>query len=470
MLYRSFLFDQITPVAIYQKIKALYPNDVVFLFESAVHNDSNSSFITIGARESVISKNNKSYYINENNAVYEIDENPLKFLKEYYSKIDKQQYLQYAQEIGISFVDGFIGYVGYDMVQEFEPKLKKSMQNLKKDFEINDFDYVRPKIVLHYSHKTSKLTLLSTMQDMGNEFDKIECALFKPTQSIEIKKSVFEEEGYFIHSKEKFFDMIQKSKEMIRSGDIFQIVVSNRYIQNVSIDKFSFYRSLRSKNPSPYMYLLDFSDFGIVGSSPEVMVSLKDNQILLRPIAGTRKRGKTVARDMELEEELLSDTKEIAEHIMLIDLGRNDVGRVAKAGTVKTPMDKRMRIEKYSHVMHIVSDVVGELDTSKYDMFDLLMATFTAGTMSGAPKIRAMELIAEFEGVKRGFYSGCIGYFGFDGNMDSCITIRTAYIDDKKIILQAGAGVVADSKEELEYLEVNNKLGALISTIEELRA
>jgi anthranilate synthase component 1 len=197
------------------------------------------------------------------------------------------------------------------------------------------------------------------------------------------------------------------------------------------------------------------------------MVRLNDEEILLRPIAGTRKRGNTKQRDKELEEELLADPKELAEHLMLIDLGRNDVGRVAKTGSVK--VEDMMHIERFSHVMHIVSDVTATLEEDK-DMFDLFMATFTAGTMTGAPKIRAMELIAEYEGLKRGFYSGSIGYFGFDGNMDSAITIRTAMVKKDKVVLQAGACVVADSVKELEYLEVNNKLGALIYSLEDLDA
>lgn len=259
--------------------------------------------------------------------------------------------------------------------------------------------------------------------------------------------------------------MVRKSKEMIRRGDVFQIVISNRLTQKAIVDRFSFYRKLRSLNPSPYLFLLEFDSFAIAGSSPEVMVRLSDGEILLRPIAGTRKRGDTPKRDLELEIEMKNDPKEVAEHVMLIDLGRNDVGRVAKAGTVKVP--HIMRIERYSHVMHMVSDVVAQID-EKYDMFDLFMATFTAGTMTGAPKIRAMELIAEFEGLKRGFYSGSVGYFGFDGNMDSAITIRSAMIKPDRVIFQAGAGIVADSKPELEYLEVNNKLGALKKALEEL--
>jgi anthranilate synthase component 1 len=214
------------------------------------------------------------------------------------------------------------------------------------------------------------------------------------------------------------------------------------------------------------MFYLDFDDFAIIGSSPEVMVCLNDGDILLRPIAGTRKRGSTPLKDKEYEDEMLSDEKERAEHLMLVDLGRNDVGRVAKVGSVK--VTEMMRVERYSHVMHMVSDVEAKID-EKYDMFDLFGATFTAGTMTGAPKIRAMELIAEFEGLKRSFYSGVVGYFGFDGNMDSSIAIRTSYLDDEKIIFQAGAGVVADSKCELEYKEVHNKLEALMKSLDDLK-
>ena len=273
------------------------------------------------------------------------------------------------------------------------------------------------------------------------------------------------DKGTFAHSKEKFFEMIDKSKEMIKSGDVFQILMTNRFTRNIKVDPFSFYRILRTKNPSPYMFLLQYEDFNIVGSSPEVMVRLQDGELLLRPIAGTRKRGTTREEDRALELDLLADPKELAEHLMLIDLGRNDVGRVAKTGTVK--VEDMMHIEHYSHVMHIVTDVRAELDDDK-DMFDLFMATFTAGTMTGAPKIRAMELIAEFEELKRGFYSGSIGYFGFDGNMDSAITIRTAMVKEDKVILQAGAGIVADSVKESEYQEVENKLGALIHSLHDL--
>ena len=464
--YKELLIDSITPVEIYHRVSTNYPNEISFLFESAINNEQGSySFIIVGARERVFHKDGKSYYIDEKNETTQINNNPLVFLKEYYKNVDFLKYQNLAKQLNIGYVDGFIGYIGYDMVSEFEPVLKKYMSNLVDELSTPDLDLIRPKLILAYSHKNSKLTLLSGVKSMINDFELLENILYKNNDYTPIKKAIKLSEQKFAHTKEEFFEMIEKSKKMITSGDVFQILMSNRMKQKIEIDPFSFYRVLRSKNPSPYMFYLDFKEFVIAGSSPEVMVSLNNNEILLRPIAGTRKRGDTRVRDKELENEMLNDEKEKSEHLMLVDLGRNDVGRVAAKGTVTVP--ELMRVERYSHVMHMVSDVYAQLD-SKYDMFDLFMATFTAGTMTGAPKIRAMELIAEYEGIKRGFYSGSVGYFGFDGNMDSSITIRTAMIKDNTIILQAGAGVVADSINELEFLEVTNKMKALVSSIEDL--
>jgi anthranilate synthase component 1 len=320
-------------------------------------------------------------------------------------------------------------------------------------------------MILGFSHRTSKLVMVTSLEFFKNQFENIENQLKSSYTFLPLKKAKLLDEGKFNYTKEQFFNMVEQSKEMIKSGDVFQILMSNRFTQKAVVDHFSFYRALRSKNPSPYLFFLEFEDFSIAGSSPEVMVRLQDGHILLRPIAGTRKRGKTLDKDLAMEEELINDPKERAEHIMLIDLGRNDVGRVARAGSVKVA--DLMHIERYSHVMHIVSDVEAIID-EKYDMFDLFAATFTAGTMTGAPKIRAMQLIAQFEGIKRNFYSGSIAYFGFDGNMDSAITIRTTMLKKDKVIFQAGAGVVADSIPELEYLEVHNKLAANIATLNDL--
>ncbi len=462
---KQFTQDQLAPIAVYAKLKSIFKDEISYLFESAGGSDGNYSFICIGARERVQYINNQTIYTDANGASHIKDYSPFIFLKEYYKNIDTAIYKDASKELKVGYVDGFIGYIGYDMVRVFEPKLNLSMSNLRDELNAPDLDLMLPKIVLVYSHKNHQISLISTILEMSNKFDEIENELKSSYEYIPMKKNIGDDKGSFAFSKEQFFKMVDNSKEMIKSGDVFQILMTNRFTRNIKVDPFSFYRVLRTKNPSPYMFLMEYEDFNIVGSSPEVMIRLTDGELLLRPIAGTRKRGGTRERDAELEHELLNDPKELSEHLMLIDLGRNDVSRVAKTGSVK--VENMMHIEKFSHVMHIVSDVTAKLDDDK-DMFDLFMATFTAGTMTGAPKIRAMELIAEYEGIKRGFYSGSIGYFGFDGNMDSAITIRTAMVKKDSVVLQAGAGVVADSQNELEYLEVKNKLGALVHSLEDL--
>ncbi len=465
-MIKNQLFDQVTPVALYGKIKDIFKDEITMLFESVVNStDGNFSFITIGAIERIKYVDNQTLYIDKNMYKKRLSQTPFEFLKDYYDKIDKELYNQKAKEAGFTFIDGFIGFIGYDMVKVFEPTLQDTMNTLKDTLNTPDLDLVRPKIIIAYSHKSSKLTIIDNDLSLKKELDILQKSFSQPFEPRPLKKVILDGEGSFSIDEKRFKALVDESKESIRSGDIFQILLSNRYTQKGKIDPLTFYRTLRAKNPSPYLFLLDYEDFSICGSSPEVMVRLTQGEILLRPIAGTRKRGKNIKRDRELELEMLNDPKECAEHLMLIDLGRNDVGRVAKTGTVK--VTDMMRVEKYSHVMHMVSDVEAIIQDNK-DMFDLFMATFTAGTMTGAPKIKAMELISQYEGVKRGFYSGSIGYFSFTGDMDSAITIRTALINEKEIILQAGAGVVADSVPELEYLEVGNKLKALIETLKDL--
>jgi len=464
MEYKKLLLDQITPVSIYAKLKEEFSNEITMLFESVVNSsEGNFSFITIGQIQRVRYQNATTIFYD---GVHKqtLQTSPFEFLKEYYEKLDTQKYKELSSKLGFSFVDGFIGFIGYDVVQLFEPTLQKYMQNLHDDLDIPDLDLVRPKLILAYSHKSSKLTIISHSSDI--EIEKIIDLLLAPTKYLPLTPITELQEGKYSIDKDRFTQIVNDSKRMIEDGEIFQILISNRYTQKANVDSLSFYRVLRSKNPSPYLFLLEFEDFAICGSSPEVMVRLSDDNILLRPIAGTRKRGRNKERDKELEFELTHDEKEKAEHIMLVDLGRNDVGRVAQKGTVV--VTDLMRVERYSHVMHMVSDVEAKIEKGK-DMFDLFAATFTAGTMTGAPKIRAMELIAQYEGVKRGFYSGSVGYFSFNGDMDSAITIRTALIKQGVVILQAGAGVVADSQAKYEYLEVKNKLNALHATIDELR-
>jgi len=462
---KQFTLDQLAPIAVYSKLKTLFKDEITYLFESAGQSEGNYSFIAIGARERLQYIDEKTLYTDADGTQHIREENPFTFLKNYYKDIDTTEYKKATKELKVGYVDGFIGYIGYDMVKVFEPKLHGTMDNLTDELNTPDLDLILPKMILVYSHKNHQISLVSTLQEYHDKFQTIHDDLKGSYTYKHRVHNIGDDKGSFAHSKEKFFKMIDDSKEMIKSGDVFQILMTNRFTRNIKVDPFSFYRILRSKNPSPYMFLMEYEDFSIVGSSPEVMVRLEEGELLLRPIAGTRKRGKTKQIDLELEEELLADPKELAEHLMLIDLGRNDVGRVAKTGSVK--VKDMMHIERFSHVMHIVSDVTAELADDK-DMFDLFMATFTAGTMTGAPKIRAMELIAEYEGLKRGFYSGSVGYFGFDGNMDSAITIRTAMVKEDKVILQAGAGIVADSVKESEYQEVENKLGALIHSLHDL--
>ncbi len=461
----TFSLDQFAPIAIYEKLKSHFSGEISLLFESARNSAGNYTIITIGARERLIYKDSKSTYIDSDGAINILDISPFDFLKNYYKNIDTKYYKERSKELGVGYIDGFIGYIGYEMAQVFEPKLIDAMSDLDDQTDIPDMDLVLPKLIVVISHERANITLVSSLNEMRDEFKTIEKLLKSPYSYTPLKPITDDKGGDFVYSKEQFFQMVDRSKELIEAGDVFQILMTNRYIKNAKIDPYSFYRILRLKNPSPYMYLMEYEDFSIAGSSPEVMVRLKDGEILLRPIAGTRKRGDSKERDDELERELLDDPKELSEHLMLIDLGRNDVGRVSKTASVR--VEDMMHVERYSHVMHIVSDVYGELRDDR-DMFDLLSSVFTAGTMTGAPKVRAMELISQIEGIKRSFYSGTIGYFGFDGNMDSAITIRTALIKPDSIILQAGAGVVADSIHELEYLEVANKLGALMSTLDDL--
>ena len=262
--------------------------------------------------------------------------------------------------------------------------------------------------------------------------------------------------------KEPFMAAVTQAKEYIAAGDAIQVVLSQRFQGTVSGDDFALYRKLRSINPSPYMFYLNFGATRLIGASPEILVRLTNGLIELRPIAGTRPRGKDEAMDQALERELMADPKERAEHIMLVDLGRNDAGKVAAPGTVTVP--RLMEVERYSHVMHLVSRVEAQLSPEK-DAFDLFMASFPAGTVSGAPKIRAMEIINELESSPRGPYAGAVGYFGFNGNMDFCITIRTITLHNNKLSIQVGAGIVADSDPEKEYHETLNKAGAMFQAI-----
>jgi anthranilate synthase component 1 len=367
---------------------------------------------------------------------------------------------------------GIYGYLGYEMVRLMErlpdrhdrglnlpdallmrPTMLAVFDTVKDELYLTAPVYVRPGVTARQAWEGAQAKIDEAVGRLGRTLPYASVPPDMDKVAVTSNTSVAE-----------YDRMVEDAKEYIRAGDIFQVVLSQRFEAEFTLPPTALYRALRRTNPSPYMYLLEFGGFAVVGSSPEILVKVENGKVTIRPIAGTRKRGSTPTRDKELADELLSDPKELAEHLMLLDLGRNDVGRVARIGTVK--VTDKFFLEYYSHVMHIVSNVVGELDPSK-DFVDALAAGFPAGTVSGAPKVRAMEIIDELEKARRGIYGGCVGYFGADGTMDTCIVLRTAIVKDSKLYVQAGAGIVADSRPELEQLECENKARALFSAAEE---
>jgi anthranilate synthase component 1 len=378
------------------------------------------------------------------------------------------------------FCGGFVGYIGYDMVRFFEPRLRKTDKN-RDDLKLPDSVFVLADTMVIFDHASNKIKVVSCAfiddksRDKGKNISqiydlaitKIDALIRRLRQPVNLRMSGVSSQKikYNLRSnftKTEFKNLVKKAKEYIRKGDIIQVVPSQRFHLKLEAAPFNIYRALRNINPSAYMYFLDFGKLDLIGSSPELLIRCEDRVVQTRPIAGTRPRGKNDKEDRRLSEDLLADAKEKAEHIMFVDLGRNDLGRVCKKTTVR--VNEFMKIEKYSHVMHIVSNVKGILSRNK-DIYDLLRATFPAGTVSGAPKIRAMEIIDELENIKRGPYAGCVGYFSFSGNLDTCITIRTIIVKDKHAYIQAGAGIVADSKPEKEYFETINKAKAQICAI-----
>lgn len=370
---------------------------------------------------------------------------------------------------------GLVGYMGYDSIRLVE----NIPDNNVKEIDVPDGQYIRPTIIAVFDTIEDQITVVTpvwhdadikaetayenALGRLARILDDLAASLPRPSDSPMERAHLPEPTSNM--TREEFHDIVKKGKEYILAGDVFQVVLSQRYSVPFDLAPLSFYRALRRVNPSPFLFLLDFGDFSIAGSSPELLVRLRDGRVTIRPIAGTRPRGKNATEDKELGDDLLADPKELAEHLMLLDLGRNDVGRVAKTGTVQ--VTDQMIIEHYSHVMHIVSNVEGEIDADRHDAIDALMSGYPAGTVSGAPKVRAMEIIDELEKVKRGIYAGCIGYFGANGDMDTCIALRTAVLKDNKLYVQAGAGIVADSDPESEFQECRNKARALIRAAEE---
>jgi anthranilate synthase component 1 len=382
-----------------------------------------------------------------------------------------QARFQVATHIGMPrFTGGLVGYFGYDTIRYIEQRLGPCPNPdqlgtpdilLMVSDEVVVFDNLsgRMYIILHLDPSAGD-TLESGRARMGGLIGRMQRGA--PRRPAEGTRQV--REGDFVSgfTEDGYKAAVERIKDYILEGDCMQVVLSQRLSIPFEAPPLDLYRALRGLNPSPYMYFIDLGDFHIVGSSPEILTRLEDGIVTVRPIAGTRRRGHTEVEDKSLEAELLADPKELAEHLMLIDLGRNDAGRVARVGTVR--VTDRMIVERYSHVMHIVSNVVGELKDGM-TAIDVLRATFPAGTVSGAPKIRAMEIIDELEPVKRGIYSGAVGYLSWSGNMDTAITIRTAVIKDGTLHIQAGAGVVADSIPELEWKETMNKGRAIFRAV-----
>ena len=474
-VYKEILADTLTPVSMFQKTG----NGYSYLLESVEGQEKIARFSFIGTEPSLIFKSkSNSVELNIRGKVkkYFVDE-PLMEIE----RIMKD--FKAAEVKGLPrFSGGLVGYMGYDMVRFFENIPDKNPDDLK----IPDSVFMMADNLAIFDHSTHKVKIVvntynsigHSAKRIGQVYDdtvkKIE-EIIKKLNAPEKKKKIFLDRARDKKIKSKkhkissnftklgFEDIVKKAKRYIKAGDIIQVVPSQRFHTKLNCEPFDVYRSLRSLNPSPYMYYLNFDDLKIVGSSPELLVRCENGIVETRPIAGTRPRGGNEAEDKKLEKELLADTKERAEHVMLVDLGRNDIGRVCKPGSVQ--VTDFMFIERYSHVMHIVSNCKGILDKGK-NAFDVLRACFPAGTVSGAPKVRAMEIIDELENTRRGYYAGAVGYFSFSGNMDTCITIRTMLVNGKDAFIQSGGGVVADSIPSKEYQETVNKAKAMVKAIE----
>ncbi len=364
-----------------------------------------------------------------------------------------------------------VGYFSYDIIRYIE----KIPDNCRDDLQIPDIRLSRPNSLVIYDNLKKKIHYIenvysdSKIKDYKGTYKSIikKFELFKDYENIKLpEKFTYRINKNLIKSntsKKKFKSLVMKAKKYIKKGDVFQIVLSQRFERKIEKKPIEIYNYLRKSNPSPFMFYFNYKDFNVLGSSPEILVRLRKDKVTIRPIAGTRPRGKNSKEDKRYELDLLKDKKELAEHLMLLDLGRNDVGKVVKINSVK--VTEKFKVEKYSHVMHIVSNVIGKFN-NKFSLFETLLSGFPAGTVSGAPKIRAMEIIDELEKNKRKLYAGGIGYFTPNNEFDTCIALRTALIKDKKFYVQAGAGVVADSKPEKEYLETVNKAKALMRAID----
>jgi len=463
---REVLADLDTPLSAYLK---LADGAYSYLFESVHGGEQWGRYSIIGLPcKTIVKISGQDITLEKEGEILESINHPqpLEWIEEF-----RQRYIVPDIEGLPRFNGGLVGYFGYETIGYIEPRLKSTA----KDDPIGSPDILLmvSEEMLVFDNLSGKVLLLTHADPAeDNAYDKAISRLNDritdlrnlpaQTESHAAPKQVDEADFISGFTQKGFEDAVLKAKEYIVAGDVMQVVLSQRMSIPYSASPLNLYRALRCLNPSPYMYYLNLGDFHIVGSSPEILVRLEDDTVTVRPIAGTRPRGETPEQDKALEKELLADPKELAEHLMLIDLGRNDAGRVAKIGTVK--LTDKMIIERYSHVMHIVSNVIGDLQEGK-DAFDVLAATFPAGTVSGAPKIRAMEIIDELEPVKRGVYAGAVGYISWSGNLDTAIAIRTAVIKDKTLHIQAGAGIVYDSIPRNEWDETMNKGRAVFRAV-----
>ncbi len=473
-VWEELLADQETPVSAYERVRTYLRQrehaSHTYLLESVEGGEKIGRYSFIGGKpRTIIRAYGRRVEINTNGdapvVIEDID--PLDALKQH-----MKQFTPVMDDPSLPrFVGGAVGFLGYDVVSQFEPRVpvipNDEIGNPDMVFMVTD-----GLIVFDRVHHRMKVVANAHVDGDPNEaYDRAVAqikelteALKTPVKRVMIDAHVDAEplEPRSNTTKEEYMAMVEKGQEYIRSGDVIQVVLSQRFEVDNEADSLDVYRALRTINPSPYMFCLDMGGSAIVGTSPEIHVRCEDKRVEVRPIAGTRPRGRTVEEDLALEKDLLDDPKERAEHIMLVDLGRNDIGRVCDFKSVTVP--DLMVIERYSHVMHIVSDVTGHL-SDDHDEYDVMRVTFPAGTVSGAPKIRAMEIIAELEKSKRGPYAGAVGYFNYNGNFDSCITIRTVILDKGKAYVQAGAGIVADSVPINEYEETRNKARGMMKAL-----
>jgi anthranilate synthase component 1 len=476
-VYREILADMETPVSAFKK---LAKDDFAFLLESVEQGETVGRYSFLGTKPLLVMQSRRDEVILERNdgelmerITLEEGRDPLHILER-----EMKRFQFVASPALPRFCGGMVGYLGYDLVRFFEPRLPDQTTD---DLQLPDSQLMLTDVLLIFDHVQRNIKVLCNAHikdDPRRAYDeaaaKIEATIAQLRTTTHTQYAIrptphAPRDITSNFSKEGFEEAVRKCKDYIAAGDCIQIVLSQRFETELNADTFDVYRALRSINPSPYMFYLTFGDVRLVGSSPEILVTEDKGLVRTRPLAGTRRRAKDrygnviPEEDEALMRELLTDEKERAEHVMLVDLGRNDIGRVCKMGTVR--VNDLMQIEKYSHVMHIYSDVTGRLDP-RYTQFDVLRAAFPAGTVSGAPKIRAMEIIDELEPTRRGPYAGAVGYFSFSGSMDTCITIRTLVAKGNKAFVQAGAGIVADSVPENEYQETVNKARAMLAAVE----